>query len=146
MKLLPTILASFIFLTLFPAANGYVGEIAVIVNAAGPLTEISEADIREIYLGNMKVAGGVAIVPIHYKEGPVKDKFLSSIIGMDSKSYRLYWTKKVFQEGGSLPVSQNNPQLIMLLVRKNAGAIGYVPASELDEVEGIKIITKIKAE
>ncbi|MBI5328931.1 MAG: hypothetical protein HZB80_11700 [Deltaproteobacteria bacterium] len=128
------------------AANTYADDIAVIVNATGPLTEISEADIREIYLGNMKFAGGAAVMPIHYKEGPVKDKFLSSIIGMDSKKYRLYWTKKVFQEGGSLPVSQNSPQLIMLLVRKNAGAIGYITVSELDGVKGIKVITKIKDE
>lgn len=131
---------------LFFAANLYAEEIAVIVNEQGPLTQITETEIREIYLGNMKFAGGAALMPIHYKEGPVKDKFLSSVIGMDSKKYRLYWTKKVFQEGGSLPASQNSPQLIMLLVRKNAGAIGYIPASELDEVKGIKVITKIKAE
>jgi len=128
------------------SANLYAGEIAVIVNETGPLTEISEADIREIYLGNIKFVKGMAVMPIHYKEGPVKDAFLSSMVGMNSKKYRLYWTKKVFQEGGSLPASQNSPQLITLLVRQNAGAIRYVTVSELDEVKGIKVITKIKGE
>ncbi len=127
-------------------ANLYAGEIAVIVNETGPLTEISEADIREIYLGNIKFVKGMVVMPIHYKEGPVKDVFLSSIVGMDSKKYRLYWTKKVFQEGVSLPASQNSPSLIMLLVTKDAGAIGYVPISEMSGVKGIKIITKIKGE
>lgn len=117
---------------------------AVIVNRSGPLTEIPREDIREIYLGNMRFANGVAIYPIHYRESPVKDAFLSSIIGMSSKEYRLYWAKKVFQEGGSFPASNDNFQSIISFVRKTPGAIAYVPASELAETTGVKIIAKIE--
>lgn len=127
------------------AANLYAGEIAVIVNKAGPLTQISEVDIREIYLGNIRFIKGMAVTPIHYKESSIKDIFLSSIIDMNSREYRVYWTKKIFQEGGSIPVSQNSFEMIILSVKKNIAVIGYVPISELKETEGIKVIKKIAA-
>ena len=136
-----------IFTVLFMlfAANLYAGEIAVIVNGAGPLTQISEADIREIYLGNIRFIKGVAVTPLHYREGSIKDTFLSLIIDMNSREYRIYWTKKIFQEGGSIPVSQNGFEMIILSVKKDIAVIGYVPMSELKETGGIKIIKKIAA-
>jgi len=134
----------FTFIAMFLSSNLYAEEIAVIVNETGLLTEISEADIREIYMGNIKFVKDTAVMPIHYKEGPVKDKFLSSIIGMNSKAYRLYWTKKVFQEGGTVPFAQDSFQLIALFVSKNKGAIGYVLRSELVDMKGIKVVTTIQ--
>ncbi|HAG49858.1 MAG: hypothetical protein A2X87_07665 [Deltaproteobacteria bacterium GWC2_42_51] len=135
----------FTVIFMFFAANLYAGEIAVIVNESGPLTQISEADIREIYLGNIRFIKGVAVTPLHYREGSIKDTFLSSIIDMNSREYRVYWTKKIFQEGGSIPVSQNSFGMIILTVKKDMAVIGYVPISELKETEGIKIIKKIAA-
>ena len=135
----------FTVLFMFFAANLYAGEIAVIVNESGPLTQISEADIREIYLGNIRFIKGVAVTPVHYTESSIKDTFLSLIIDMNSREYRVYWTKKIFQEGGSIPVSQNSFGMIILTVKKDMAVIGYVPISELKETEGIKIIKKIAA-
>ncbi|OGP34691.1 MAG: hypothetical protein A2X87_07680 [Deltaproteobacteria bacterium GWC2_42_51] len=117
----------------------------MIVNGAGPLTQISEADIREIYLGNIRFIKGVAVTPVHYTESSIKDTFLSLIIDMNSREYRIYWTKKIFQEGGSIPVSQNGFEMIILSVKKDIAVIGYVPMSELKETGGIKIIKKIAA-
>ena len=126
------------------AANLSAEEIVVIVNEAGPLTQASEAEVREIYLGNIKFAGGTAITPLHYREGPVKDAFLSSAVKMNSKEYRLYWTKKVFQEGGSVPIVRNSLRLIVTFVSENRGAIGYAVKSELTGVEGIKVVATIQ--
>ena len=145
-KHIPTIifLSSFVALGTIFAANLYAEEIAIIVNEQGPLTQISEAEIREIYLGNMKFAGGTAIVAVHYREGSVKDAFLSSIVKMNSREYRLYWTKKIFQEGGALPALQNSFQLIVSFVSKNKGAIGYVLRTELTDMKGIKVVATIQ--
>lgn len=142
MKLLQTTL---LFLIILFSAAAFADEIAVIVNEAGPLTEISEKDIREIYLGNMRFAKGAAISPIHYREGPVKDAFLSSLVGMTSREYRLYWTKKVFQEGGAIPLSSDAFSSIISSVQTMPGAIGYAPVSEAAEIKGIRIIARIKS-
>ena len=145
-KHIPTIifLSSFVALGTIFAANLSAEEIAIIVNEEGPLTQISEAEIKEIYLGNIKFMGGVAIAPLHYREGSVKDAFLSSIVKMNSREYRLYWTKKIFQEGGALPAVQNSFQLIVSFVSKNKGAIGYVLRTELTDMKGIKVVATIQ--
>ena len=137
-------LSSFVALGTIFAANLSAEEIAIIVNEEGPLTQISEAEIKEIYLGNIKFMGGVTVAPIHYSEGPVKDVFLASIVKMNSKKYRLYWTKKIFQEGGHVPAVQNSFQLIVSFVSKNKGAIGYVLRTELTDMKGIKVVATIQ--
>lgn len=137
-------LSSFVALGTIFAANLSAEEIVIIVNEEGPLTQISEAEIKEIYLGNIKFMGGVAVAPIHYSEGPVKDVFLASIVKMNSKEYRLYWTKKIFQEGGHVPAVQNSFPLIALFVSKNKGAIGYMLRTELTDMKGIKVVATIQ--
>jgi len=119
-------------------------QIAIIVNQNGPLTHISKGDVREIYLGERRFVEGVRIVPIHCPEGPIKDSFLSSIIGQTSKAYKLHWTKKVFQEGLTLPEVKADPSEIVELVRKQQEAIGYVPRELVSEDQGVRIIDTIE--
>jgi hypothetical protein len=118
----------------------HAGELTVIVNEAGPLTEITETDIRDIYLGHIRFLKGFKVVPIHYREGPVKDAFLSSLVGMTSREYRRYWTRKSFKEGVPAPASQRSFKQIISSVKFIAGAIGYLPVSELDDTDGIRVI------
>jgi ABC-type phosphate transport system substrate-binding protein len=122
----------------------FAGEIAIIVNENGPLTHISKEDVREIYLGERRFVEGVRIVPIHCPEGPIKDNFLSSIIGRTSKAYKLHWVRKVFQEGLTLPEVKADPSEIIELVSKQEGAIGYVPRGLVSEDRGVRIIDIIE--
>ncbi len=133
-----------VILLLF-AQELYAEELAVIVNESSPLTEITETDIRDIYLGHTRFLKGVKVVPINYREGPVKDAFLSSIVGMTSREYRRYWTRKSFSEGVTAPASQRSFKQIISSVKLVAGAIaiGYLPVSELGETAGIRVITRI---
>lgn len=137
-------MGSFAALWITFATNLSAEEIAIIVNEDGPLTDISREDIKEIYLGNIKFVKGSAVIPAHHKEGSIKDAFLSSVVGMTSKEYRLYWTKKVFQEGGAVPSVQDSFPLIALFVRKNKGAIGYILQPELTDMKGVKVVATIQ--
>lgn len=139
---LPFFLAG-IFFFVFLASGAYAGQMAVIVNESGPLTGVTDNEIKEIYLGNMRFAGGVPLSPMNYSEGAVKDAFLNSIIGMKSREYRLYWTKKVFQEGVQVPPAIDGFQAVITNVRKNVGAIGYVPLTALTDMSGIRIVRKM---
>jgi len=119
-------------------------QIAIIVNANGPLIHILESDIRDIYLGEIRFVRGVRALPIHYPEGRVKDIFLSRMLGQSSKAYRLHWARKVFQEGLTLPVVKSNPREIVELVESRPGAIGYVPRRWVNGHEGIRIISSFE--
>jgi ABC-type phosphate transport system substrate-binding protein len=131
-----------LFFLLF-ASNLHAVEIVVIVNEAGPLVNLSAPNIRDIYLGEKSFEGGIKIAAINYSEGPVKNVFFTEVLKMTSKEYRLYWTKKLFQAGGTAPMVINNPKNILDTVRKTKGAIGYVAKEDLKDIKGIKIIEEI---
>jgi ABC-type phosphate transport system substrate-binding protein len=114
--------------------------IAVIVNKQGPLNSISTITVREIYLGEIRFLRGTPIVPLHYPEGPVKERFLEEFIHHSPRAYKLHWTKKVFQEGLSLPLIQSSPSEIIDRIRKTPGGIGYVPMSHAAQVREIQIL------
>ena len=59
-------------------------------------------------------------------------------MGMDSKAYRLYWIKKVFQDGVPIPPSMGNISAIIDMVKTEKGAVAYVPeGTVLDKQTGI---------
>lgn len=118
-------------------------KIAVIVNSTGPLTALSEGDIRDIYLGEKKFVSGIKVMPIHMAEGPVKAAFLMEIVKLSPAQYKLHWTKKVFQEGLAMPTFRGRSVDILGAVAAEKGAIGYVPQEDASEGKGIKVITTI---
>ncbi|MBI1821544.1 MAG: hypothetical protein HY036_02235 [Nitrospirae bacterium] len=121
-------------------SNLHAEEIAIIVNETGPLVNLSEITIRDIYLGEKKFEGGVRIEAINYPEGPVKDAFFQAVLKMTSREFKLHWTKKLFGEGGELPLTETDPRDIIEAVKKKRGAIGYVMKGELRDSKGVKVI------
>lgn len=119
-------------------------EIAVIVNAAGPLVNATESDVADIYTGEKRFEAGVKIEPLLYPEGPVKDTFLKESVKMTPKEYKLYWTKKVFQEGLPIPKTIPHPGDIVKIVREDKGGIGFLPMDYMRDLSGIKVIKVIK--
>ena len=117
-------------------------DFVIIVNPDGPLKNADASDIKEIYLGEKRFSDSVKLVPINHVEGQMKNAFLKDVVGMDSKAYRLYWIKKVFQDGVPIPPSMGNISAIIDMVKTEKGAVAYVPEEAvLDKEAGIiKII------
>lgn len=136
--------ALIILLLLVSASGGpaHAGDFVIIVNPDGPLKNADASDIKEIYLGEKRFVDSVKLVPINHVEGPLKNAFLKNVVGMDSKAYRLYWIKKVFQEGVPVPPSIGNVSAIIDMVKTEKGAVAYVPEGAADgkQVDIIKFI------
>ena len=118
----------------------------MVVNKDGPLSHLSKAEIRAIYLGEIRFVGGMPVRPIQYPEGPVKDVFLSNVIGLSAKDYKLYWVKKLFQEGLTPPLVKTDPAEILNAVREDPWGIGYLPKEIVNEASDIQIIYIIQEE
>ncbi|MDO8445054.1 MAG: hypothetical protein Q7T53_02945 [Deltaproteobacteria bacterium] len=142
MKIFKPIAALIIFLFL-SISQAHAAEIAVIVNASGPLVSVSEADIADIYLGEKRFQDDIKIVPLLYPEGAAKEAFLRETVRMTQKEYKLYWTKKIFQEGTPIPKTPASPADIINTVKETEGAIGFLPKEILKDLSGIKIIMVI---
>lgn len=137
-----TVLITFLFILI--SHQALAAEIAVIVNASGPLVDAGERDIADIYLGNKRFQDAVKIVPLLYPEGSVKEAFLKDTLRMTPKDYKLYWTKKIFQEGTPLPKTPAGIPEIINTVKEIEGAIGFLPRDMLKDLSGIKVIKVIK--
>ncbi|MDH4101242.1 MAG: hypothetical protein OEV28_11805 [Nitrospirota bacterium] len=143
-----TIIARLFFLIgiiFLATAEAQTTKVVVIVNAAGPLAGISERDIRDIYLGEKRFHEGMKVQPVNYAEGPVKDLFISAIVRMTPKEYKLHWTRKIFQGGVTAPLIERRASEIIRYIALEPGGIGYVPEDEMKAVglPGIKILTVI---
>lgn len=122
-----------------PAVKGVV----VIVNSDGPLTAVTPEVVRDIYLGEVRITDGITLEPVNYREGPVKDVFLSEVVKLSSREYKLLWVKLVFREGLRVPGTFGSSYDVIEHVVENKGGVGYVPSSELErlgEVEGVTIL------
>jgi hypothetical protein len=127
----------------FPA-NSCAESVAVIVSKDSALLHLSKPDVRGIYLGEIRFIGGMPVKPLQYPEGNVKDIFLNGLVGMTSKDYKLYWVKKLFQEGLMPPTVRNDPYEIMDIVRQDHWGIGYVPKEMVDKLNEVIILYTIQ--
>jgi hypothetical protein len=116
-----------IFLFLFPS-HAYAQDYIIIVNRHGPLVDTEMEVIKEVYLGEKRFAGSTRLLPVQFTEGPLKDAFLKTVVGMSPKEYKHHSIKKVFQEGFSI-LSMGSPVDIVKFVLKEKGAVAYLPAT-----------------
>lgn len=130
-----------ILLFLLFQSPAYAEDFVVIVNPNGPLLEASREVIRDIYLGERRFADDTGLKPVNSTEGELKDNFLKRVVGMSSKEYRLHWVKKVFGEGLTIPPSFATASGIVELVKKEEGAIGYIPKDGSSNITGVFVIS-----
>jgi ABC-type phosphate transport system substrate-binding protein len=118
-------------------------EIAVIVNADGPLTRLSQTELVEIFLGQKEMANGVRIRPIDQDESQeIREAFLSNVLHLSHRAYINHWNHRLFREGGIPPLLKNDSSEVIRTVREREGAVGYVWASEA-KAPGIRTVLKI---
>jgi hypothetical protein len=115
-------------------------DIAVIVNAAGPLTSLTLPDVRALYLGERRFVGPEPAVLLHLPEGDAKAAFLSRVVGQTLKEYKLHWLQRVFQEGATLPKVVAGPEAMVGVAATRRNSVGYVPASLVRDTPDVKIL------
>lgn len=127
-------------LLILPAAVS-AAEIAVIANDQFPKHKITVLELKKIYLGKKIDESGVKIRPIDQADvAPVKRQFIGKIIGASIGKYKAYWLKRIFREGSTPPIVFFSSREVVQSVRKEKGAIGYLPASELPDRDGFKVL------
>lgn len=105
---------------------------------ANPSVDLAADDLRDVYLGEKLLAGGVKLVPVD--NTAAQAKFLSKVMGMDQAKYESLWSKKGFRDGLQAPASKATDVEVIAYVRRIPGAIGYV--GSVTEATGIKLIKK----
>jgi ABC-type phosphate transport system substrate-binding protein len=110
------------------------GEVAIVVNPATSVDDLSLLELRNVFLGERQFWGdGSRIVllvraPIAYE----RDIVLNRIYRMDESEFRQYWIAKVFRaEVSSGPKIVYSNDMTRQLVAALPGAVGFIPAGDV---------------
>lgn len=106
--------------------------VAVVVNTANALEELSTDKLRRLYLGQTKTFpnGGHARLARHTPSVPVFDRVA---LGLSPEIVRSRWMAMLFRgEATTLPSELASADDVKRFVREHPDAIGFLPAGQVD--------------
>lgn len=117
-------------------------DLIVIGNRSVPVASLTPKDVKNIYLGKMKVwDNGMKIVFVTLGSGDTTNRFLKQYVKKNPSMFNKYWKKKVFTGGGKPPRSFSREKDLLEYVSKTKGAIGYVSSQAYKD--NVKILSVI---
>jgi hypothetical protein len=140
-KSIPVLLAALITGVVFAAsASAQLADVAVVVNPANPVGNISLSDLHKIFAGEKRSwQGGLLMRPIVRAPGCHERLVLLRLLAMSESEYKQYWAAQVFRgEIGSEPLSVPSIGMQKEAISVFPGAITLVDASEVKP--GMKVV------
>ncbi|GAB4176348.1 MAG: hypothetical protein Kow00108_11690 [Calditrichia bacterium] len=133
-----------IYLFMINITFSQAGESLVLVaNPGVKESSLSKQDLRRIYLGEKQTWNdGSKLIAVNLPaNNELRQKFQKLAVGMTSAELQKFWSDE--QIKGNIvkpPVNQSSPKAVKLFVSKIPGAVGYIPASMVDNtVKELKI-------
>ena len=116
--------------------------VAVVTSTNSPISNISNKDAKQLFLGKTIDIAGNKAVPVDQADGnPIKDTFYSKVANKNASQLKAYWSKKIFSGKGTPPESVSNDADVKTWISKNPSGIGYIDSSHVDS--SIKVILEI---
>lgn len=115
--------------------------LAIVVNKANPMDDLSSADLRRVFLGERgHWPNGRRITLVMLDPGwPERDEVLSNIYHMDETQFKNHFLHGLFTgEVLVSPKTLSTPEGVRKFVFNVPGAIGYLRASDIDKT--VKVI------
>ncbi len=114
-------------------------QVIVIAHPSIKATEVSKADLHEVFSGSassFKEAGHVT--PVLLKGGTANDEFLAAYIGKSDSAFRASWRSLVFSGQATMPKSLDSDAAVVEYVAHTPGAVAYISKSAPHE--GVKVL------
>jgi ABC-type phosphate transport system substrate-binding protein len=94
-------------------------QVLVIANPSVGTTEVSKAELRDVFTGAASSVKGTAqVTPVLLKQGAVNEDFLNLYVGKSDSAFRASWR--------SLPRTMDSDAAVVEYVAHTPGAIGYI--------------------
>lgn len=119
------------------------GAFVVIVNVANPVRELPAADLRRIFMKQMRMwPHGESIVPVDWDAtSPVREAFSQQMLARSVREMADYWVQQAVTQGLAPPSTQRSSRALLRFVSSVPGAIAYVPPGEADDTVTVIKIT-----
>jgi ABC-type phosphate transport system substrate-binding protein len=120
---------------LFIAVSVVNAEVVAVVSASNPLTELSTAEIVDIFLGKSSrfPDGGVAIPIDQPENSAAREEFYLRYARKSAVEMKMHWSKLIFTGRGQPPRVLQDASAIKALLADNPAAIGYLDRSQVDD-------------
>jgi ABC-type phosphate transport system substrate-binding protein len=130
MRLFKTI--TILALLIFASSAAFAG-IAVVVNKANPVDQLSDDEVKNIFLGKKTTwSGGKTIMPVTQEGTSLHEKFTSSVLDKTVHQFTIFWKKALFTGTGIAPKAFRSDAQVKEFVNSNLAAIGYIDEDSLD--------------
>jgi len=119
-------------------------QIAVIVNVANPIQQLSVTQVTDFYLGRSRAyaSGEYALVFDYGRDAALRQRFFQSLAGMSPQQVNAYWSRLMFTGQVLPPQPLPDDRAMLDIVRRNAGAIGYIRNKEADPSVRVVLLLK----
>ena len=116
-------------------------KVAVIVNETNG-QELSKQDIAAIYSDNIiQWNSGSKIKSYDLPEGnTLRDVFSRHVLGMSTGEVVREWLNRKITNSARNPPHSRKERLLLLTVKRNGNAIGYVSESAAKRSEGVRVV------
>lgn len=114
-------------------------KLAVVVAKDFPVDDLSFGDLKRLYLGDPVNIGGKRLIPLGLPpRTPERVAFDSSVLGMDPDEVGRYWIDRKIRGQSGAPKCLDSGELLVRVVSKVDGAIGYVSTTTVGA--GVKVL------
>ena len=121
------------------SATTAMSEETAIVNPASAITNLSDDDLKDYYLGKKASwPDGSKVVVVVLDDGPSHDSLMKKL-GKSASQFTTGWKKLVFTGKGAMPEQVKTEDQLVAFVAKTPGAIGYVDSAKAKE--GVKALS-----
>lgn len=109
--------------------------LAVVVNKANPIDELSRSELIDLFMGKyVAFPNDDKAIPVELKgEHEVKIEFYQNLVGMPLSRVNAYWSRLRFTGRKRAAVFKPNEEELIAFIIANEQAIGYVPQSLITE-------------
>jgi hypothetical protein len=121
--------------------SGKTGDLAIVVHPAAPVTELTFADLRKVFMGERQYWGRdtPVVLLIRAPASGERDVVLKTIYQMTEPQFKQFWIAKIFRAETTTP-----PKIVFssdstnVLVESVPGAIAFMLANEVRP--GLKVL------
>jgi hypothetical protein len=123
------------------ADAGGAGRLAIVVGKDFPLDNLSFGELKRLYMGDPVDAHGKRLIPLALQNrSPERAQFDRTVLGMSPDAVARYWVDRRIRGESGPPKAIDSPQILLRVVDKLDGALGYVRA---DAVSGAVKVLRI---
>ena len=118
--------------------------VSVIVHPSIEVTNITAAQVANIFLGKTKILPtGELVIPIDLPSNDDSRKeFYRKLVNKSENQLNAYWARQVFTGKGQPPSQIEGCEQIVSLVKGNPGLISYIDSECVDST--VKVILRLR--